>query len=535
MRRGSPGLGRGPLVLGVAGLAAGVVVLAGQGPAPADQAGRADDDRPLVVTSSPLVADLVREVAGDRARVRSIVPMLEDPSQYEPTLRDLGEVARADLAFTNYPLQDGPAVTRTLAARLPADAETVVLAEESIRYSADIIAKVVDSSLDAPWLGLAVEGGTGATGGGGYPVAAISHDGPGDVVAYLTGTFGSVEVFLDSRDGFDAADGYRDDTLVLPPDAHTHMTWAFTRPGVHRLTLRAQAQPDPRRAARPVATATLTFAVGVDASSAGIDDADVVTSGHADIAVDPAGGRLLLRRDTPGAARSSDGHRHGADSGTPLERAVVVVPNRARTEVPDSPGYRFLGAPGATVLQLPQAVLGAHVSGEIDPHLWQDVGNARAYVELIRDRLTRRDPDGAATYAAGAERYLARLDRLEDDVAAIVGRVPAARRHLVTDHDRYAYLARGLGFDLAAVLSGQEGTEPGLQDRRRVGETLRNLRLPAVFAEPSALPGAAPLERVAERAGARVCTLHDDTFTPDVTTYVQLVLANARSVLDCLG
>ena len=33
---------------------------------------------------------------------------------------------------------------------------------------------------------------------------------------------------FDSGDGFDAGTGYRDDTAVLPPDAHTHMSWAFT-------------------------------------------------------------------------------------------------------------------------------------------------------------------------------------------------------------------------------------------------------------------------------------------------------------------
>ena len=37
-------------------------------------------------------------------------------------------------------------------------------------------------------------------------------------------------------------------------------------------------------------------------------------------------------------------------------------------------------------------MLGKHVHGEIDPHLWQDVRNVMAYVELIRDtkRWTKR-------------------------------------------------------------------------------------------------------------------------------------------------
>ena len=54
---------------------------------------------------------------------------------------------------------------------------------------------------------------------------------------------------------------------------------------------------------------------------------------------------------------------------------VIEVPNKALKQVPSGRGYRFLGRPGDEVYQLPQAVLGRHVHGEIDPHLWQDVGN----------------------------------------------------------------------------------------------------------------------------------------------------------------
>ena len=48
-------------------------------------------------------------------------------------------------------------------------------------------------------------------------------------------------------------------------------------------------------------------------------------------------------------------------------------------------------------------MLGKHVHGEIDPHLWQDVRNAMSYTELIRDTLIERDPAGAKEYRANAD------------------------------------------------------------------------------------------------------------------------------------
>ena len=84
-----------------------------------------------------------------------------------------------------------------------------------------------DPALDALWLGIRSseenELGSSAV----VHVSVTGVDGPGDVVGYLTGSFGQAEVFLDSRVGFSAADGYRDDTFTLPVAGHSHMSWAF--------------------------------------------------------------------------------------------------------------------------------------------------------------------------------------------------------------------------------------------------------------------------------------------------------------------
>lgn len=57
--------------------------------------------RPLVVTSITIIADLARQVAGDRVRVYSLLGPGQDPHTYEPTPRDALTVSRAALVLVN--------------------------------------------------------------------------------------------------------------------------------------------------------------------------------------------------------------------------------------------------------------------------------------------------------------------------------------------------------------------------------------------------------------------------------------------------
>lgn len=59
------------------------------------------DPRPLVLTTTTVFADLVRNVAGDRMRVESIVPAGAHVEEYEPRPADGRRVSQARLFFVN--------------------------------------------------------------------------------------------------------------------------------------------------------------------------------------------------------------------------------------------------------------------------------------------------------------------------------------------------------------------------------------------------------------------------------------------------
>ncbi len=487
-----------------------------------------DPQRLSVVTTTGILADLTRQVAGEHAEVHSLVPEGGDPHSYEPSLRDVRHVAYADLAFSNYVLLEGRAVIRALDANLRPGVRDVALAEAAVKYAAEIIPLVEDASLDTIWLGLRARGTgeqLGATRSSDVRLRAVDVQGPGELYAYITETFGTPAFSVDTSDGLDERD-----TTLLPPDAHTHMSWAFTAPGVYRLTVAAELAVTDEEVVPLGGPTTFTFAVGVDPHTViGAEGATVLRSGHADIAVDTdtPGGDIYLWADPEGGGDHTQRARAGED-------VVIEVPNRALHEIPGEPAYRFLGRAGDQVHQLPQAVLGRHVHGEIDPHLWQDVRNAQAYVEIIRDELVAADPAHAEHYRANASRYLEELVVLDDYVRDTIAAIPPSRRHLVTTHDAFGYLGAAYDIDIAGFVTPNPSTEPSVAERRRLVETIDNLDVGAVFLEPTLMARSSTLTEVAGELGVQVCPIYGDAFDDEVTSYTAMMRANADSLRRCL-
>lgn len=540
----------------------------------------ARDGQLRVVTTTGILADLVRNVAGSRATVSQLVPDGADPHSYEPSLRAIRDVAYADLAFSNYLLLEQHSIIRALDANLPASAQSVSIAEEAAKQGATILPLVEDRALDTLWLGTRVSGDGkryGANRASEVDLQVVSVQGPGQASSYLTTTFGTPELGFSSHDGFDAASDYKHDTVSLPADAHQHMSWAFTKPGVYRVQFKARLRPVKGKNVE-FKTATFTFAVGVDAAAVAKREGRVVLGpGHGDVSVDLEAGRITLVADkqasgqawpsaaktasastpSPGGSASPTG---SAPSPTPSDgasapsqsdvvvagaahvpghvaldpqRVVVDVPTRTLAQVPQ--GYGFVGRAGTQAYILPQAVLGKHVHGEIDPHLWHDVHNAAAYVKVICAKLKQVDPAGASVYEANAARYLNQLAQLDTQVKSTLDTISEANRQLVTTNDAYAYLANAYGLKVAGFVAPNPASEPSLADRRKLAATIKDLHIKAVFLEPNLARTRSTLKVVASEAGVKVCPLYGDTLDNQAPTYQAMMRFNANSLARCLG
>ena len=451
-----------------------------------------------VVATTPILADLARNVAGEDAQVKSLIPSGKDPHTFEPTLRTVRDIANANLALSNGYLLEPQALIDTL--HESTDAPVVEVADAASTRGATLVPLVEDVSLDAIWLGLRISGA--AQHSSGVDFRMVSADGPGDVAAYVVSAFGTPEVLFNSADGVDG----KEDAVTLPANAHTHVSWGFSQPGIYRLGFQADGTE----------VQHLTVAVGVN-PPAGMQAID---SGHLDIEADLAQHRIDLRDQ---------------DKRFDPATTAVSIPSSVLQPIPPDPAYRFLGAPGSDTYLLPQAVLGKHIHGEVDPHLWHNVDNAIAYVDVIAEEMAQADPSHGAAYRQRAAAYTKRLRDTDSYVDRAIASIPAENRHLVTTHHGYAYLEQGYDISVAGFVTPNPAIEPSPREVIALRRTLENLHLPAVFVEPVQQASAETLTQAAAEQGVALCPIYGDTLDGTVGSYIDLMKFNADSLQRCLN
>lgn len=169
----------------------------------------------------------------------------------------------------------------------------------------------------------------------------------------------------------------------------------------------------------------------------------------------------------------------------------------------------------------------------VDPHLWLDVGNTINYVRLIEETFRQRRADRADVFAARANAYVGELRALDEWFQRQVDAIPKDKRLLVTDHDAYTHMAERYGLTRIGALVSNPDREPSAREMARLVESVRNLNVPAVFAEPHI--GTSFIDELARETGVTVGILYTDALTNDVTTYVEMMRANGAALRKFLG
>jgi zinc/manganese transport system substrate-binding protein len=190
----------------------------------------------------------------------------------------------------------------------------------------------------------------------------------------------------------------------------------------------------------------------------------------------------------------------------------------------------------AAIVTATDGIAPRRLGSDADPHAWQSVANAKIYIGNIRDSLSRADPPGAATYAANAQGYLAKLDALEQEVRDAVARIPLDRRHLISTHDAFGYFAAAYGIAFIAPQGVSTESEPSARDLAAIITQVKKDRIPAVFLENITDPRL--MRRIAAETGARIGgTLYSDSLTGEngeAPTYIELVRHNIKALTGAL-
>lgn len=176
--------------------------------------------------------------------------------------------------------------------------------------------------------------------------------------------------------------------------------------------------------------------------------------------------------------------------------------------------------------------------GKPNPHLWTDPGYAVAYADLVRAKLSERDPANAAEYQSNFEAFKAEADKLADAVRADQASVPEGQLKLVTYHDAYAYFADNFGWTVVGAIQPSNFDEPTPSEIAGLIEQIQSEGVPTIFGSevfPSPV-----LEAIAAETGVRYeDSLRDDDLpgAPGEAQHslLELLRYNYRTMVAGLG
>ena len=177
----------------------------------------------------------------------------------------------------------------------------------------------------------------------------------------------------------------------------------------------------------------------------------------------------------------------------------------------------------------------ADAAHAVNPHLWLDVSNARAYVVKLANALAASDPVGAADYRANAGAYDAELADLDAWIREQIATVPPADRKLVSFHEAFPYLARAYGLEIVGVVVDAPGQDPSAGEIAALVDAIRAAGVTAVFGEAQFSDKL--VQTIADETGATVETnLYNDSLgDAPADSYVGMMRWNVERIVAALG
>ncbi len=178
-----------------------------------------------------------------------------------------------------------------------------------------------------------------------------------------------------------------------------------------------------------------------------------------------------------------------------------------------------------------------HDHGASDPHAWQSLTNAVAYVDAVAAGLAAARPDGAGAFYAARAAYVAEIEALEAEIAALMAAIPQESRTVVTSHDAFGYFAAAHDMRFEAPQGISTESAASAKDVAALIRQIREEGIRAVFVETVA--DARLIEQIARDTDATVGgALYADSLSgPDgpAGTYLDMMRHNAVTIATALG
>ena len=180
---------------------------------------------------------------------------------------------------------------------------------------------------------------------------------------------------------------------------------------------------------------------------------------------------------------------------------------------------------------------GRQSHGSFDPHVWLDLEMAGRIVELIRDRLSKIDSEGAPVYRRNAEAYREKLMVLDLKFKTELGVCPR-KSFILAGHAAFGYLARRYGLEQVALYGLSPDSQPTPGRLIDVVGFAREKGIKVVFLETAASPDVA--KALSRELGAKTLVLNPghNLTRAEITKgvgFFDIMEENLRNLKDGLG
>jgi len=166
-----------------------------------------------------------------------------------------------------------------------------------------------------------------------------------------------------------------------------------------------------------------------------------------------------------------------------------------------------------------------------NPHIWLDPENVAIMLRHITEALITVDSPHAADFRNNQAAYLQQLDRLRKELSDRLKLL--SDRRFIAHHPAWPYFARRFGFDIAATIQVQSGTEPSaLQLQSLIGKIKKD-RIKVIVSEiqlSQKLP-----DLLAKETKARIVVLTTlPGGLPGTETYLDMLRYNVLQLANAL-
>jgi zinc transport system substrate-binding protein len=168
----------------------------------------------------------------------------------------------------------------------------------------------------------------------------------------------------------------------------------------------------------------------------------------------------------------------------------------------------------------------------IDGHVWLDPRNAAAMAHAAAQTLSALDPSRAHLYAANAQAFEGRMQRLDAELAAKLA--PVRSRPYIVFHDAFHYFELRYGLSPAGAVTVAADRPVGAGRIDAIRRKIASTNVICVFSTPQYSPKL--IDTLPEGTSARVGVLDDlgADIPPGPTLYETLLRGIAGSLVACL-